>query len=364
MASKKKTRSVGKKKTTKTNLAEAKTPEVDVVAEAQRELARLEAGQQNSGEDKKGVSWATLIGGALLGAALTLLITKVAPAASQTSDLKDRLPAIIEPLSGGMVIGEIGEPEYVGSVYKFSLKFDEIDEPFTSYITGDGKTFFVDGIDVENDLSETDGTNDGSGEVSAATCETIDKSDQPELAAYIVSDCPYGQQMQQVMLQAIAQAPELANHFKVRYFFDSISDDGTVQAMHGPEEGKENLRQICIREEQADKYWPYVECYANGGVSESCLTQANVNVANVQACMTTTARGPTFARADNAASDTHNVTGSPTLVINDNVTVSESDFGGRNANSLKNIVCCSSGNSLSFCTDTLSTDGAAASGNC
>ena len=44
--------------------------------------------------------------------------------------------------------------------------------------------------------------------------------------------------------------------------------------------------------------------------------------------------------------------------------VQESNFGGRNANGLKNIVCCSSDNALPFCDTTLSNQAAAASGNC
>jgi hypothetical protein len=31
--------------------------------------------------------------------------------------------------------------------------------------------------------------------------------------------------------------------------------NGKIASMHGDEEAKENLRQICIREEQKDKYW-------------------------------------------------------------------------------------------------------------
>jgi len=38
-------------------------------------------------------------------------------------------------------------------------------------------------------------------------------------------------------------------------------------------EAKENLKQICIREEQSDKYWNYAGCYINGGQNH-CLVKA------------------------------------------------------------------------------------------
>jgi len=37
--------------------------------------------------------------------------------------------------------------------------------------------------------------------------------------------------------------------------------NNTIKSMHGAAEAQENLRQICIREEQSGKYWDYVRCY-------------------------------------------------------------------------------------------------------
>lgn len=359
-----------KKKTIKTI---KKTEELDVVSQAQAELEQLEQDHLKN-KANGNFSWVSFAGGCLLGIALALIAGKTFPgiiAGDSIGALEKKLPEILKPLSGGMQIKQIGKPTRVGNLYQFTLEFDGIEQTFTSYITGDSKTFFVEGIEVEELLKSVEGETNGataSGEVSAASCDAVDKSSKPELAAYIVSDCPYGKQAQQVMLDAIKQEPSIAQNFKVRYFFNTIEDDGTVTAMHGPEEGKENLRQICIREEQANKYWDYVACYAksSGGpsASETCLSQTGVNVANVNSCMTTASRGPKFARADNQAAQAASVTGSPTFIINNKTKVTESSFGGRNANGLKNIVCCSSDNALSFCDKTFTTDAAAANGNC
>ena len=348
---------------------------VDVVAQAKAELQKLEANkikEKQMGKTPK-FSLTTFVGGCLLGVAVALLGSKTFPsiaAGESVGALEKQLPQILEPLAGGMKVKEIGKPEHVGNIYKFTIAFEGVEQPFTSYITGDAKTFFVEGIPVEDLLKNSEGQqNDaGDGQVSAANCESIDKNATPKLTAYIVADCPYGKQAQQVMLDAIKQAPEIAKNFQVRYFFQTINDDGTATAMHGESEGIEGLRQICIREEQAAKYWDYVGCYAAsaGGAasSETCLKQTGVNVANVESCMKTASRGPKFARADNQAAEAAGVSGSPTFMINDAQKVQESNFGGRNANGLKNIVCCSSDNALPFCDTTLSNQAAAASGNC
>ena len=54
--------------------------------------------------------------------------------------------------------------------------------------------------------------------------------------------------------------------------------------MHGDEEAQENLRQICIREEQSDKYWEYVSCFMKEGKSADCLNSSTVDEVEINAC--------------------------------------------------------------------------------
>ena len=200
---------------------------------------------------------------------------------------------------------------------------------------------------------------------NTATGTVTSKQAQPELAAYVVADCPYGKQMQTVMTDAIAQAPEIQANFVLRYFFSTIAADGSSYvAMHGAEEGLENARQICLREEQPAVFWAYVQCYADGGTSANCATSAKVDQAKMEACVKAPERGVKFAQADNALAKKHSITGSPSLILNDSEKVKESNFGGRNAQGLKTIVCASADQKLSFCDQTLKTQGAAAAGNC
>ena len=100
-------------------------------------------------------------------------------------------------------------------------------------------------------------------------CANMTKSDKPLLEAFVVSQCPFGLQMQRIMAEIVSKSPQAEDYLKVRYI-GSISNN-TITSMHGDKEAQENLRQICIREEQPDKYWGYVNDYMKEGESTECL---------------------------------------------------------------------------------------------
>ena len=91
--------------------------------------------------------------------------------------------------------------------------------------------------------------------------------------------------------------------------------------MHGPEEGAENLRQICIREEQPAKYYNYLACYmqkttatASSGMplgdSTSCQASTGVDTAKLNACVADPSRGLAYAQKDFDLDTKYNVQGS------------------------------------------------------
>ena len=138
----------------------SKAAELDVVAQAQAELQQLEKnGLKNKTTNfaSSKFSWVSFAGGCLLGIALALIGGKTFPsilAGDSIGALEKKLPTILKPLSGGMQIKKIGKPTHAGNLYQFSLEFDGIEQVFTSYITGDAKTFFVEGIAVEELLKK------------------------------------------------------------------------------------------------------------------------------------------------------------------------------------------------------------------
>jgi len=233
-------------------------------------------------------------------------------------------------------------------VYKFTMLIGDME--YTSYITKDGKILFPDGVPMETESRETT-------QVEPKTCEDLDKKDEPILEAFVVSQCPFGTQMQRVLNEIVKNIPELNNYIKVKYMGEI--QNGKITAMHGDEEAQENLKQICIREEQKDKYWKYIDCYLKEGKSEECLSSASIVMVALEQCMQDESRGLKYAQADFDAQNEYSVTGSPTLILN-KTNVSEFDFGGRTAEAVKTVICCGFNAAPEVCSQKLTEEQAAA----
>ena len=270
------------------------------------------------------------------------------------------IPETVQKLGGTLAKeNAVSNLKLESGVYAFELNLDSNGTPrkFTSYITRDGKIFFTAGT-VISELGKAPASNAAS--QPKLTCADVKKADAPKVSGFIVADCPFGLQMQRLMNKAIGEQPALANVLDVKYIGAIV--DGKITAMHGDAEAQENLRQICIREEQKTLYWPYVSCYMKvQGTSAACLTQTKVNVGNVNACMADSKRGLAFAQKDFDLAQKFNISSSPTILVNDSQIVSEFDFGGRTADALKQIACCGSTTQGSYCSKELSKDQVASS---
>jgi len=224
----------------------------------------------------------------------------------------------------------------------YNLQFTIAGRAYNSYVTRDGSLLFPSVVDmtVTPEISEE--------ETTTKTCEDIKKVDEPVMEAFVVSYCPYGLQMQRILASV---ADILGDNIKVRYIGSVV--DGKVTSMHGEEEATENLRQICIREEQGDKYWDYVSCFIKKGESESCLDSAKIDKTKLDTCMTDPKKGIAYAQEDFDRQDQFQVSGSPTLILNDEK-VSEFDFGGRTAEAVKTLLCCGFNTEPDVCSQKLS----------
>jgi hypothetical protein len=263
------------------------------------------------------------------------------------------IPAAIAKLAGTLKLKEVRNLKEVSGLYEFEVVFDSngTEQKYTSYITKDGKIVFTSGAKV----AEL-GNQPAAPEAKKLGCSDLVKADGV-LTAFVVSNCPYGLQMQRAMKMAIDAKPDLAKSFAVKYI-GSI-DKGKIVSMHGDKEAAENLRQICIRDEQADKYWSYVSCYMKAGDAEGCATSTGVNTTQLASCTADAKRGLAFAQKDFDLANKYNVSGSPTLLSNGSQVVSEYDFGGRTPDALKQLVCCASKDQPEFCKTDLSKDAVA-----
>lgn len=243
-------------------------------------------------------------------------------------------------------------------VYEFemSLGIGSAARKYTSYITKNGKIIFTSGIKVADLNKQTAQTGQ---QQKKLTCNDLTKVEAPKLTAFIVSQCPFGIQMQRVFKKVLNEQPDLSTNLNIKYI-GNVSGD-KITAMHGDAEATENLKQICIREEQSDKYWPYISCYMQEGKSDDCSITTGIDTLSLKACTTDKTRGLAFAKKDFDLANKLQIGSSPTLVLNDKQVVSEFDFGGRIANSLKQIVCCGSKTQGDYCKTDLSKDEVATS---
>jgi len=230
-------------------------------------------------------------------------------------------------------------------VYKFILKIGE--EKYDTYLTKDGRLLFPEGIEIVATQETTETTTEVT---QKKTCEEITKKETPVLEAFVVSHCPFGLQMQRVLNEIVKNIGEMKNYIKVEY----------LEPMHGEEEEQEDIRQVCLREEQNEKYWDYIDCFIKEGKTEECLKEANVDTSKLTACLNDKDRGQAYIEKDFERGKKFNVTGSPTLILNDEG-VSEFDFGGRTAEAVKTVLCCGFTNQPPFCQTKLTTNQAAAS---
>jgi len=258
------------------------------------------------------------------------------------------------------VIASLIEVVEDNGLYKFKLKV--LEKEHSSYVTKDGKLLFIGGFDMDQNL-ETLQPETSVEQPEKLTCEDIKKTERPLLEAFVVSECPFGIQMQRILNEIVKNIPSLVNNIEIKYM-GSVQGD-KITSMHGDKEAQENLRQICLREEQLDKYWSYIDCHIKKGDVENCLVAINVDMNKLNTCINDNSKGLKYAREDFTVQDKYNdtpeckkcmknppptgcsnqcsVTGSPALILNDQGQpegVSEFNFGGRTAEAVKTLLCC------------------------
>jgi len=234
-------------------------------------------------------------------------------------------------------------------MYKVTINLQG--KKFDSYATLDGKFLYPERYNMNEALSQEPGT-----EKTKKTCKTIKKNDKPLMEAFVVSRCPFGLQMQRILAEIGKNISSLMDNVKVRYIGSIVK--GKIVSMHGDKEAQENLKQICIREEQKDKYWDYISCYIKKGDSQGCSKSVGIDINKLKSCESDSSRGLKYAKEDFNLQDKYKVSGSPTLILNGEK-VSEFDFGGRTAEAVKNLLCCGFKNSPADCSKKLTTDSAA-----
>ncbi|MFC1599037.1 hypothetical protein ACFL2U_03480 [Patescibacteria group bacterium] len=220
-----------------------------------------------------------------------------------------------------------------GSVYKLKVALSDGNE-IDSYMSKDGKTFFPQGLDIEEMAGKNDETGDNQ------PTQDLPKSDKPSVELFVMSHCPYGTQIEKGMLPVVDLLGDKID-FELKF---------CDYAMHGQTELDEQLNQYCIQKDQNDKFQAYLKCFLEASDGSGCLSKTSINTSQLNECVSQTDKeyGVTakfeakegwkgnYPPFDVYGEDNtkYGVQGSPTLVIN-----GTQSSAGRDAQSLLNAVC-------------------------
>lgn len=256
-----------------------------------------------------------------------------------------------------------------GWVYQINLTISGPlgSQTFTSYVTKDGKFLFVSGIDITKPPKlKTSKTQEKT---------EIPKTKTPNIKMFVMSFCPYGKQAERGLgpvVDALKGAAEVEPHFVIYSNYAPngnpkdycLDNESKYCSMHGINELKEDVRQLCIWKYFKEKWWDYVK-----KVNENC------NLMNINKCWKSQAEAAgidpkkIIQCSDNEALDLlekelslnkkYGIRGSPTVLINDVVY-----RGGRSPEDYKKAICSAFETPPKECNQTLSTQSSGAAGGC
>ncbi len=218
----------------------------------------------------------------------------------------------------GFVESQVGsEPDLVSvslesGLYKVIIIYQGSEIPL--YVTKDGKSL-VQGVLPFSALEETPSD-------TPSNTEDIPQADKPKVELFVMTHCPYGTQAEKGFIPAILEfGDEIDASIKFVHYF-----------LHDPEETETPI-QVCIREEQSDKFLLYLKCFLEDGDSDRCILETGIDNSKVQECIDS-GRADDYYEVDSALSQSYGVRGSPTLVVNGEIVSS-----GRDAASYADTIC-------------------------
>lgn len=236
-----------------------------------------------------------LVSGVLAVIVIILLVMTfrggIIGSAISENDAAEKLVSYLNKRAGGGV--SFVSAEDVGNLYRVNIQYRG--DKISLYITKDGKYFVQSAIPLTGQVTQP---------TQQPQQQDIPKSNKPEVELFIMSFCPFGLQAIKgiiPVLELLGDKIDAEIRF-VHYF------------MHGDKEEQETYRQVCIREEQEDKWLSYLKCFLEDGDSERCLTKTKINKAKLDSCVESKAKD--YYASDSELSQGYGVRGSPTLIVN------------------------------------------------
>ena len=222
---------------------------------------------------------------------------------------------LVAMISGGGVTGNVVSKNVAGENLIGYLN-NVVDSEVTLVDMKDEENFYLATVEFKGEELPIYVTKDGASytsnliplvsqqqDIQDQTSQDVPKSDVPVVELFIMTHCPYGTQAEKGMIPVIESLGDLIDA-KIRFVH---------YFMHEPEE-TETPRQVCIREEQSEKYLDYLRYFLEEGDSDYALEKAGINQADLTDCVNNRAEG--YYEEDSSLSEEYGVSGSPALVIN------------------------------------------------
>lgn len=207
---------------------------------------------------------------------------------------------------------ELIEVNNNGQFYEVILSIQGQEVPV--YVTKDGENLIPSLIPLTTRATQNTQTQE------PAPTE-ISKSDEPIAELFIMTHCPYGTQAEKGFVPVLENFNKADAKIRFVHYF-----------MHQPEETETPI-QICIREEQPDKFLPYLREFLKEGISADAIRVANIDETKMNECISS-GKWEEYYNIDKALSESYGVRGSPTLVINGIISQS-----GRDSASYLSTIC-------------------------
>lgn len=193
---------------------------------------------------------------------------------------------------GGVTLIEVKENS---GLYEVVVEYQG--DNVSLYVTKDGENL-VQGVTPFSSFEKKAESN------TNTQAQEVPKSDKPEVDLFIMTHCPFGTQAEKGFIPVIKEMGDLIDA-KIRFVH---------YFMHDPEETETPI-QVCIREEQEDKWLDYLECFLEDGDTTRCYEEVGIDEDKVQECIDN-GNADKYYEEDSALSQASGVRGSPSLVIN------------------------------------------------
>ena len=233
------------------------------------------------------------------------------------------------------------------------------------YITSDGKVAFVQPIVIDQK------------EIAKEASTKIVKRDKVDVKLFTMAYCPFGNEAETAILPVevlLRNDVTIEPHYVIYSDYpskDQLKDycwkaDDKYCSMHGINELKQDVRELCIYKYNKSSFWNYIklvnqDCTVDN--IETCWKNPaktlNIDTAKIETCLKS--EGESILATEKALNDKYQVTGSPMLLIN------EAEYqGDRTSEGYKTGICNGFKKQPKACSQTLATSSAnaPASGSC